>query len=171
MTADPRRPLAEARARFRPHLSLLAVRHPSHAAAELGADRERAPLWDPSRLEAVEAAYRQRRGLFNETVVLEALVLHRREPLALLRRLGFHPQIAADMVAGCPRPPQVLRAGAACWCCARGPVGVAGGAGAGGSFRSSCSRTAMMPCRSPRATAAPHISAPPLTPPPNCAVV
>jgi hypothetical protein len=53
----------------------------------------------------MDEAYRDRASLFNETVVLEGLALHRREPLALLRRLGFHPQIASDMLA-MPRSPE-----------------------------------------------------------------
>lgn len=46
---------------------------------------------------------------FTEVVLLEALALNRREPLALLRRLGFHPAIAGDMVEGHRSPEDVMR--------------------------------------------------------------
>jgi hypothetical protein len=72
---------------------------------ELGGARAHAAFWDEAHLEALDAAYRDRHALFNETVVLESLALHRREPLALLKRLGFHAQTASDMLA-MPRSPE-----------------------------------------------------------------
>jgi len=80
------------------------VRHPAHAAVELGGARAQSAFWDEGRLEALDGAYRGRHALFNETVVLETLALHRREPLALLKRLGLPAQIASDMLA-MPRSP------------------------------------------------------------------
>ena len=56
---------------FQPHFKILALRHPAHASVELGAANIRHGLFHPTRLEELDTAFRRRRGMFDETIVLE----------------------------------------------------------------------------------------------------